>query len=357
MNILHRYIARNVIASSALVVLVLLSVESLMEFMNQLTDIGVAQYSMTKAMEYVVLQLPTDAYQLFPMAGFLGCLVGLGRLASTQQLMVMRATGVSIAQIVGSVMRAAMVMIVVVTMVGEGIAPSLGERGHDLKAVALSHAVGLKALGGVWLRDGDVFVHVGEVNSHRDIRNVSRFVINSHHQLLSADYAKKGRLDHGSWQLLQVQQSQWGANAITAHLMSRLPLGILFNPLSVTASIKRAEQQSVWELYRSIHYRAKAKLDTNQYEFAFWQRVMQPLATLVMIGLGVPFIFGSLRTVSTGFRVLVGVIVGFAFYTLSQFFGPVTLVYQIPPFLAAALPTVLFATIGVFLLHRSNMKR
>jgi len=89
-------------------------------------------------------------------------------------------------------------------------------------------------------------------------------------------------------------------------------------------------------------------------EFDFWQRLFQPLATLVMICLAVPFIFGPLRTGTMGLRILSGVIVGFGFYILNQFFGPFSMVYQFPPLLAAGLPTLLFATLGVGLLWSSR---
>jgi lipopolysaccharide export system permease protein len=112
----------------------------------------------------------------------------------------------------------------------------------------------------------------------------------------------------------------------------------------------QADQLSLAKLYAYIRYRQQNNLGAGMYEFAFWKRLLQPLATLVMIFLAVPFIFGPLRTVSMGLRVVTGVIVGFSFYILNQFFAPISQVYQIPAVLAAALPTVAFAILGAFLL-------
>ena len=69
-----------------------------------------------------------------------------------------------------------------------------------------------------------------------------------------------------------------------------------------------------------------------------------------MIGLAVPFVFGSLRTKPIGFRILIGVMMGFGFYMLNEFIGPFSLLYQIPPFLAAASPLLLFALLNILLL-------
>ncbi len=137
--------------------------------------------------------------------------------------------------------------------------------------------------------------------------------------------------------------------------MQRLPLNVVFNPTLLQAGRKRVDQQSIVELYHAIIYRNHSGLATNQYQFTFWHRLIQPLTTIVMICLGVPFIFGSLRSASMGLRVLTGVIIGFAFYMLNQFFGPFTMVYQIPPVLAAVMPTLLFAVACVILLGRSRV--
>ncbi len=119
MRILDRYIRTNVIWSTFLVVLVLLGIESFIEFIGELPLIGTHQYGILAVFTYVSMQLPADLYQLFPIAGFIGSLIGLGRLASTSELIVIRAAGVSIARIIWSVIKAALWMIIVVTIIGE----------------------------------------------------------------------------------------------------------------------------------------------------------------------------------------------------------------------------------------------
>lgn len=354
MRILNRYIRNAVISSSLLVVLVLLGIESFMEFINQLPDIGIAHYNLLSASLYVVAQLPSDLYQLFPMAGFLGCLVGLGRLASSSQLIVMRTAGMSIAQITMSVIKAAILMIVIVTFIGEFVAPKLELKAATMKSLALSHEIGFKSLGGIWLRNSNSFVHIGRVDSNHTVSDVSRFVVNSQHRLITAAYAKKAVFRDGHWHMMDALQSRFSFARITKHRIHDFPLKVIFNPISLEEGEKSVDQQSIVGLDRSIDYREQARLETSQYKFAFWQRIFQPLITIIMICLGVPFLFGLLRSSTMGSRVLVGVIVGFAFYMLNQFFGPFTMVYQLPPLLAAIMPTVLFALACVILLRRSR---
>jgi len=71
-----------------------------------------------------------------------------------------------------------------------------------------------------------------------------------------------------------------------------------------------------------------------------------------MINLSVLFVFGALRSVTMGLRILMGVVLGFSFYMFNQLFGPISLVYQFPPVLAAATPILIFLVIFIVLLIR-----
>ncbi|ACJ18521.1 LPS export ABC transporter permease LptG [Coxiella burnetii] len=354
MPLLNRYIRNAIITATALVMLVLLGIEMFMEFIGQLSQIGSVHYGLGQAFLYVLTQLPSDLYQLFPMAGFLGCLIGLGRLASSSELMVMRTAGVSIAGVTWAVVKAALLMMVVMTFIGEVIAPQLEASGEETKLTALSKAVGYKALGDVWLHGAQSFIHIGSVDAKNKISEVSQFFINNKHQLLSAVYAPKGEYVKGHWILYNVKQTQFTPNRTTEKKIAKFPLTIVFNPDHLQQGRKMVDRQSIVGLYHTIRYRQQAGLQTSRYVFAFWQRFIQPLTTVVMICLGVPFIFGSLRQASMGWRILTGIVIGFAFYMLNQFFGPFAMVYQIPPIFAALMPTVLFAVGCVILLRYSR---
>mgnify|MGYP003111626815 FL=1 len=79
---------------------------------------------------------------------------------------------------------------------------------------------------------------------------------------------------------------------------------------------------------------------------------MMPLSSAVMVFLAVPFIFGPLRSALIGGRILVGVLVGIGFYLFNQSFQHMGLVFGLLPWLAASLPTIIFAGIGIFMLRR-----
>ena len=113
-------------------------------------------------------------------------------------------------------------------------------------------------------------------------------------------------------------------------------------------------EQTLVNLYRTIQYRQKTGLSTDQFVFTFYQRLAQPLTTFIMICLAVPFVFGTFRSASTSLRIMTGVFIAFMFYMLNQLFGPITLVYQFPPLLAALSPTLVFSALTVILLRKTQ---
>lgn len=353
MRILDHYIRASVIWATCLVVLVLLGIESFIEFIGELPSLGVAHYGIGAVFAYVGMQIPSDLYQLFPVAGFIGSLIGLGRLAATSELIVMRAAGVSIARIAWAVVKAALLMLIAVTLIGEWLAPTWQYHAIQLKERQMQRKIDPWASQGLWLHQGQAFVYVGFVISNTAVADVTRFDFDKQNHLLSSSTALFGFLQNGAWMLTNVSQTQLTPNQAIVNHYAQMPLGVSFQPDLLQQKMQmEPDQQTIVALWNNIHYRRRAGLLTNELASAFWARVLQPLTTVVMICLGVPFIFGSLRSASMSARILTGIIVGFVFYMLNQFLGPIALVYQWPAWVAGALPVLLFLLIYAILLSR-----
>lgn len=64
--------------------------------------------------------------------------------------------------------------------------------------------------------------------------------------------------------------------------------------------------------------------DPGRYQLNMWSKIFQPLSVAVMMLMALSFIFGPLRSVPMGVRVVTGISFGFIFYVLDQIFGPLT---------------------------------
>lgn len=151
------------------------------------------------------MQIPAQYYQLFPMAGFLGALIGLGRLSASSELIIMRASGVSIAQIAWSVFKTALIMIIVVTAIGEGLGPLFQQKSAQIQQAALS-APNAALLKSVWLHEGNSFTHIGALKNHETMMDVTHYQFDPTGRLLSVANAVSGQLVNHHWKLSHLKK-------------------------------------------------------------------------------------------------------------------------------------------------------
>lgn len=349
MNIIDRYIGKNVLVATTLALLLLIGLQSFISFIGELPYIGTKDYGLLQALIYVPMQLPTALYQYFPIAALLGVLMGLGRLASQSELIVLRAAGMSLTRITVAVLKTMLIVLIVMTVVGEWIAPQLAHEASLRKTVEMSGGQTLGTGYGTWIRDGDNFIYIGQVLPHGHLQDVTRYQFQNY-QLTRASHAVSGVYQEGQWHFSQVEQSDLSARKVTSQFLPEQTWQVTFKPDLLRFAAVDSTKLSLPRLFKYMRYLQENHQAADKVEFQFWQRMFQPLATLIMFCLGVPFVFGPLRNATMGLRIVTGICVGFGFYTLNQFFGPFSMVYQLPPLLAAGLPLVLFALGGGILL-------
>lgn len=350
--IMDGYIGRTVAAHVALVLAVLLALFAFTTLIGELEDVGRGGYGTWEAIQYVVLVLPRTAYQLFPTVALIGTIMGLGLLASNSELIVLRAAGISIARVVGAVMRTGLLLVVIATLLGEVVAPFTERIAQQLRASALKERIALNVEEGMWLRDGRDFVHVGEVSSDGSLHQISIYSLDEAFHLKTVISAKRGFFEGDQWRLENIARSHVSPEGVTVERLGSEGLESLFSEDILDVVKVQPEFLSAWGLYQYVNYLKENGLESDRYEQAFWRKILSPFTTAVMVFLAVPFIFGPLRSVAVGQRVLVGTMVGIGFYVIDQSFGYFGLVNTWPPLLMVAAPTLVFFGVALHLSRR-----
>ena len=99
MKIRDRYIAKTLLSYTIIVLVVWTSVYSFFNFLAELNSVGKDDYTILSAFTYIILQLPEVAYRQASPIILLGCILGMGHLATTGQLLIFRVSGASIFKI------------------------------------------------------------------------------------------------------------------------------------------------------------------------------------------------------------------------------------------------------------------
>lgn len=352
MKLLDRYIAKTVLSAIGLVTLMLAGLQIFMLFVNQLDDLGKADFGIAQAALFVLLQMPYQVYLFFPMASLLGSLIGLGIMANHRELIVMRAAGMSIGQITLAVLKAALVLIVIVTVTGETIVPKMAHYANDLRMQAISSGQALRTARGVWVRYQNDYIAIGTVLPDGTLENVYQFRFDAEHHLRQARKIDRITYNNGSWEANNIAETVFHDNQVVAHDIKQMPWDVAIKPGILSVSSSEPDEMTLHELHQYLRVQKRNHQSALTFQLAYWQRVIQPFTTLVMMILAIPFIFGPLRSSTMGSKLLAGATVGFGFHIINRFFGPVSQVFQWPPVLAALGPTLIFALLGIYLMRR-----
>lgn len=352
MKLLERYIAKTVLASIALVTLLLSGLQIFMLFVDQLENLGKGGYGIMQAAAFVLLQMPYQVYLFFPMASLLGCIIGLGVMASHHELVVMRAAGMSIGQVVIAVLKASLVVIVLVTVISETCIPKMVRYANDQKMEAISGGQALRTAKGIWMRNHNDFINIGFIQSSKLLENVHQFHFDNQHHLSVVRQISKLEYTHGTWHAFGVMETRIKENKTIAKQYDTLTWKVALKPSFLSVSGNEPDEMTLQDLYHYLHAQKKNHQTMMNYQLSFWQRLVQPLTTVVMMILAIPFIFGPLRSSTMGSKLLAGATVGFGFHIINRFLGSVSQVYQFSPKFAAIAPTCLFAVLGIYLMKR-----
>jgi lipopolysaccharide export system permease protein len=224
----------------------------------------------------------------------------------------------------------------------------------ELRTQAISEGKLYSAEQGLWAKDADAFINIKEVTEEGDLVNITVFDFDSDLKLTQQISAKSGSFSDGNWLLDDVVIKRWEQNKILTSKLDRLPWPTDLSPEKLGVVSVKPERMAMSDLIEYLQYLTKNEQSASRYELALWRKIFQPLNIAVMLLLALSFIFGPLRSVTMGARVILGIITGFTFFLFDKIFGSVSLIYEVPTVIGAFTPTLLFSLIAMYLLTKKQ---
>src|SRR5271154_6682770 len=185
MNTLDRYLYRTVMAYALMAMAVLLTLGGLFLFITEQSDIGTGNYTAFEAFLYSLLNLPQQAFELLPIGAMIGALMGLGNLAAGSELVVTRASGVSVWRIAWPVGLAGLTLAVLMYGIGEYVAPPLAQFAKREKTTSKLADVSFAGSGGAWVKEGNLILRVQTGEVDQAFGGVSLFQLSGSNRLKS----------------------------------------------------------------------------------------------------------------------------------------------------------------------------
>ena len=348
---LERYLARQIYAATGFVMLGFLALFAFFDTIRELADLGKMDYQLRQVFTFVLLSLPTHAYELFPVVVLIGTLYVLAYLASNSEYTVMRASGLSPRRAAYVLAKIGIVFVVLTFVIGEWVSPWSEEQAQKVKLRAMSSMIGQDLESGLWFKDEGSFINVRQARQTNLLSGVRIYDFDADYRLHKITLAERAEYTgRGIWRLHEVAQTVFTREGPRLQHHAEQEWHSRVSPDMLDALIVRPERMSAWALHKYTEHLAGNRQRTERYEIALWKKAFYPAAALVMMALALPFAYMQARAGMVGLKVFLGIMLGIFFHMLNSLFSHIGLLQNWPPLSAAVVPSAAFLTAAILMM-------
>lgn len=352
MNLLTRYIGREIYFSIALVFAALIMLFAFLDLIHELNVMGQGQYHLGYVLLFVILTIPGHVYELFPVAVLIGTIFALVQLAASSELTIYRSSGASLWQLIGVLFKVALPLVVLSFLCSELIAPPSERMAQQLRLKAQNAQVTLKEFrSGVWVKDDHSFVNVKNVMPDTSLLNVDIYRFDETYHLEAITHAKRASfIEGGRWRLEEVMETRFARQGTSIDTVPEREWVSALNPGILSVLLVVPEQMSAYDLYQYSTHLKENRQKSARYEIALWNKLVYPFTLMVMMLLALPFASYHRRAGGVGAMIFLGIVLGLVFHFAGQLFSNLGALNDWPPFASASAMTGLFLLAGLSML-------
>ena len=356
MRILDRYIRTTMLHNTLLVMLMLAALFSFLEILDQLSDLDQGNYGILDAAMYVLFTLPRRITDLMPIIAMLGTAFALNTLARSSELVAMRAAGVSVRRIGIAVFRTGLLLMALVMILDQFIAPPLQQHALRERNAAISGEtqLGFQNGAGFWSQRDGRFVHIRGMTHGKVPADLDVFEFDEQGRLNRFLHAASAEAaDDGNWILQDVRAKViQDGRLIYRH----------FNSLTYPRTLRNrdleilevpANSLSTLDLYQYTRYIAAHDQPSYLYEISLWRKLARPLVTGAMVLVAVPFGFGSNRS-SAGKRITIASLAGLLLYLGNEISGNAGSLLKLDPVVLTLAPVGIILMTAFVMMRRTD---
>lgn len=352
---LNRYLAYRYLSHISLMLFVLLGIVYLFDTVELLRRAGkVDDVSLSLVLKMGLYKLPEVGQMLFPFAILFSAMFTFWQLNRKQELVVIRASGMSVWQFLLPVLGTALLIgafnITIINPIGAALLGKFETLENTYLSERKSYMTVLRE--GLWLRqtvensNEQVILHAGKIEPETwSFSQVMVLFFGKDDVFQRRIDAKHARLEDGQW-VFEDAVSHGASNARG----KKLPLVALPTALTTTEleeSFASPATLSFWALPGFINTMAATGFDATAMEIHFHSLLAQPFMFAAMILLAACVSMRPPRQGGTLMLVGIGIIAGFVVFFTGSFLQALGASHQIPVFLAAWSPTIITFLLGM----------
>ena len=346
--ILNIYLLKRFVLGLLVSLIVLISIEIFFSFSSEMKYLNEGNYDFKMILKYIIMSIPRSVETMFPYSVLIGALLSLGAMAADMEFVAMQSAGISVRRIVIIILLQTFFIASFFYIIVDSVVPKFSSKAESMRNTALNKQSYFDK-NGTWFKNDTSFIKISEIYSNNIIRGISVYSYDENNQLSNVNYIRSAKFTSGKWNLTDVIKIDLTTNPITKELFKSSLSEDLIDIKLLNIKTNKPYSLRLSDVRRNIKYLESNNLDASIQEKIFWDKVTKPLATVMMLFLAMPFIFGRMRSINTSKRIVIGLFIGIIFFIISSILPNIGLILGINPFISVILPLIAFAILGKYI--------
>jgi lipopolysaccharide export system permease protein len=352
---LDRYIQAAALRAIGLVAGALTTLFSLLEFVEQLSSVGQGHYRLVDALSYVLLTAPDRLLQVVPISMLLGSLLALGALAKNSELIALMGLGISEGRIIGSVLKLAVPITLVLFLVAEFVVPPAQQQAQAQRTSALAESDNVRNEDSFWAQGDHEYLNVQRFDSADTATGIDIYNFGDDGALESYIHADSALINpDGIWQLAGVRRKHIVDSGFQTEHLDHFAWHSFMPPSQIQLLMLPPETMPPIALYHYVRELEDSHQQAIRYEQELWRKLGIPLSMVAMIMIAAPFVFGPPRSQNTGQQITIGAVFGIVFSLAQQIVGHLDLLLDLNPAATAIGPSLVLIGLSIYLFRRAH---
>ncbi len=356
MKILSRHIFGEFLKIFLVVLTGILVVYLCMDFLQKADAFIKEKANIRQVVSYFLYNIPAMAASMLPISALIAALVSLGNLSRHNEIIAMRASGMSLMRIIAPVLVGGFLVSAAGFMNNEFIMPAYTARANFIRNVEIEKKQQRVVFQQrkLWLRGPD--------NSIANIDLVSpdrNEMIGINIYKMNPDYSVRERItagsllwENGAWRLKNGRKYLVSENGTREQAADGEVFNIVDSPSDLGMIAKTSEEMNFAELWEYVKRLKMSGYKAARYEVDLHSKLAFPMASLLMVLIATPLSIQKVRSGGFGKGIAFAVLIAFVYWALMSVGTALGRSGALPPVYGAWLANVLFASASLYILFR-----
>ncbi len=351
LRILDRYLIRGFTRIFVISLLVIAVLYLIVDFFDRIDNLLQAGAPLWISMRYFLYKIPLLVSRVFGFAALFSALFSLGMLSRNQEITAIRSSGLSLRRISLPLLLFSLLICLFTFFWNEALVPIFTRKSQYIYQVEVRKKQPRSLLGtkDIWISGEGTFISADYFDAKKNI--IQGLVI----YLLDRDFSLKGlvevplaRWDGTRWEAREGRQWHFLPDGKMTQRKVDLSLPLSETPEDFKLFAREPEEFSFLDLRKQIADLKGKGIDATEYEVDLQVKMAIPLVSPLMVFLAIPFALrhgpGGGFALSFGLTMLIG----FGYWFVLAFSISLGHSGALPPWVAAWLPNLTLALVGLF---------